>query len=153
MTDELPGQPDGIDEDEIPGELPDPARAAERVVSVVEWWGDGRIPVERISGLFAVPTTEQPLYARDLVALARVPEELACARAAFQDHVASLRRELEEATADREALRGHLAGVIGELANRVHDRCRHDKRPLWCAICQGVEPDPDVPGPVVSEGA
>lgn len=55
---QIPAQPDGI-EDDSP-DLPDPHRAAHRVIAYITAWGDGLIDT----------ADGKPLYARDLVALA-----------------------------------------------------------------------------------
>lgn len=68
MSDTLnqaPDQPDGIEDDSH--DLPDPARAAERVRRFLESYGDGRI-VPVVAPQFE--DTMPPLYARDLEALA-----------------------------------------------------------------------------------
>lgn len=63
MTEQqIPEQPDGITDDSH--DLPDPARAADRVNEFLAAWGDGLIPLE-FSGT-------PPLYARDLQALANL---------------------------------------------------------------------------------
>ncbi len=64
MSDSLPDQPDGIDDQSR--DLPDPLRAAARVNAFLSAYGDGLIEVlvmEHLAG------TMPPLYARDLQAL------------------------------------------------------------------------------------
>lgn len=53
-------QPDGIEDDSY--ELPDPIDAAKRIREYISAWGDGLIDI----------ADGQPLYARDLEAIARV---------------------------------------------------------------------------------
>ncbi len=62
----LPDQPDGIDPASY--DLPDPARAAERVRTYLEWFGDGLVDIARDDRHQDSPPA--PLYARDLQVLA-----------------------------------------------------------------------------------
>lgn len=62
-TNTLPDQPDGIADDSF--DLPDPARAAERVAEFLREWGDGRVHVDGVRA---------PLYARDLEALRKAQD-------------------------------------------------------------------------------
>ncbi|MFI6228595.1 hypothetical protein ACIBCR_14940 [Micromonospora echinospora] len=58
----IPDQPDGLSEHyEDDSDLPDPHRAAERVIAYITAWGDGLIDT----------TDGKPLYARDLEAICR----------------------------------------------------------------------------------
>lgn len=72
-------QPDGIDGDSY--DLPDPARAAERVGEFLSWYGDGRLyPC-------VLPGTEDempPLFARDLEALRKCADSSAATQTAEQ---------------------------------------------------------------------
>ncbi|HEY9370490.1 hypothetical protein [Streptomyces sp.] len=74
-VDVIPGQPDDIEDDSH--DLPEPARAAERVREYIASNGDGIYDV--IDG--------QPLYARDLEALRRAGEQV--------DELTSINAELE----------------------------------------------------------
>lgn len=56
----IPDQPDGIEDDST--DLPDPQRAANRVLAYITAWGDG---------LRDTADGKHPLYARDLYALVR----------------------------------------------------------------------------------
>lgn len=80
-VDAIPDQPDGIEGDSH--DLPDPARAAERVREYIASNGDGIYDV----------TDGNPLYARDLEALRRAGEEIGRLRAENDE----LRRHLGEA--------------------------------------------------------
>ena len=69
-VDPVPHQPDGIDEHNDTGTLPDAAKAAERVGAYVSAFGDGLYDV--VDG--------EPLYGRDLEALTRAARQLDVAR-------------------------------------------------------------------------
>jgi hypothetical protein len=69
---EHPDQPDGIEDDSH--DLPGPARAAERVGEFLSGYGDGLIGVE-FSRVYC-PNGLPPLYARDLEALRKLPDEV-----------------------------------------------------------------------------
>lgn len=65
QIDAIPGQPDGIEDDSR--DMPDPARAAERILTYVETFGDG---------LYSVASDGSPLYGRDLCSVAQAVKKL-----------------------------------------------------------------------------
>lgn len=112
---DLPDQPDNIDEESY--DLPDVVRAAERVRSVVAWWGDGRIPVEEIPELIA-DLAPQPLYTRDLEVLRKLPAELDRLRAevgSWIDANVKSDERLHDLTAERDEARAELAKAREEV--------------------------------------
>lgn len=68
---DVPDQPDGIDAEDYV--LPDPVRAAARVIAFVSEFGDGIVEMvsDRAGELY-------PLYARDLEALAKAVSQPEC---------------------------------------------------------------------------
>jgi hypothetical protein len=65
QIDAIPGQPDGIEDDSR--DMPDPARAAGRILTYVETFGDG---------LYSVASDGSPLYGRDLCSVAQAVKKL-----------------------------------------------------------------------------
>lgn len=79
QIDAIPDQPDGIEDDR---DMPDPARAAERILSYVEAMGDGLYDV----------AGGNPLYGRDLESLARAAKKLLDELTVHQQRHAALAR-------------------------------------------------------------
>ncbi|MEV4053012.1 hypothetical protein AB0J55_17655 [Amycolatopsis sp. NPDC049688] len=112
-------QPDGIADDST--DLPDPARAAERVNAFLAWFGDGLVG----------EGDDTPLYARDLQALANAAgqatnEDAAVLRArlalspvqveAMEQEIAELKQEHGVLSGQLHEIRAALAAVDGDPA-------------------------------------
>lgn len=99
----LPDQPDGLDSDSY--ELPDPSRAAERILAYVASFGDGLY--DELAG--------NPLYGRDLESVAKAATKYAEARSALEE----ARAEVRQQKANWDAARQGNMALLEKFANAV----------------------------------
>jgi hypothetical protein len=115
QIDAIPGQPDGIEDDSR--DMPDPARAAERILAYVEACGDGLYDVTAV--------TNSPLYGRDLCSVAQAVkkllaerDELAHQAREWRMDAERLRLQLAQPDADHRAMDARATELERELTFR-----------------------------------